>query len=282
MANSEDDPIYEMGDIFQLSILEMLRRLCKVEPTQKSRLMNAIFMLSNSKSSSVLFECANTIIQLTTAPSAIKIAIQSYLTLLQDQNDNNVKLIVLNKIVTLKKKYSKLLEEYMNDILNIIREDTVQSVEINQKVLELVTDLANHRNVKEVGAFLENEIFKAKKMTDAQMDKKSAEKQDKSELTHSSTNEYRYLLIKCINQITQIYPETIPAMITPLMDSFLMFEKKGSMASLETIIFIREVIEVYPEHRQAIVKKLYQLLDDIRNGLVLRVAVWIIGEYSLS
>lgn len=38
-------------------------------------------------------------------------------------------------------------------------------------------------------------------------------------------------------------------MITPLMDSFLMFEKKGSMASLETIIFIREVIEVYPEHR---------------------------------
>ena len=282
MANSEDDPIYEMGDIFQLSILEMLRRLCKVEPTQKSRLMNAIFMLSNSKSSSVLFECANTIIQLTTAPSAIKIAIQSYLTLLQDQNDNNVKLIVLNKIVTLKKKYSKLLEEYMNDILNIIREDTVQSVEINQKVLELVTDLANHRNVKEVGAFLENEIFKAKKMTDAQMDKKSAEKQDKSELTHSSTNEYRYLLIKCINQITQIYPETIPAMITPLMGSFLMFEKKGSMASLETIIFIREVIEVYPEHRQAIVKKLYQLLDDIRNGLVLRVAVWIIGEYSLS
>ena len=79
MAASDDDPIYDMGDIFQLSILEMLRKLCKVEPSQKSRLMNAIFMLSNSKSSSVLLECADTIIQLTTAPSAIKIAIQSYL-----------------------------------------------------------------------------------------------------------------------------------------------------------------------------------------------------------
>jgi coatomer subunit beta len=32
MAASEDDPIYEMGDIFQLAILEMLRRLCIVEP----------------------------------------------------------------------------------------------------------------------------------------------------------------------------------------------------------------------------------------------------------
>lgn len=68
--------------------------------------------------------------------------------------------------MALKKKYGKLLEEYMADILNIIREDTVQSVEINQKVLELVTDLANERNVKEVGVFLVNEIVKAKKMAE--------------------------------------------------------------------------------------------------------------------
>lgn len=66
------------------------------------------------------------------------------------------------------------------------------------------------------------------------------------------------------------------------MDSFLMFEKKGSMASLETIIFIREVIEVYPNHRKTILDKLYGLLDEIKNHLVLRVAVWIIGEYSVS
>jgi coatomer subunit beta len=33
MAASDDDPIYDMGDIFQLSILEMLRKLCKVEPS---------------------------------------------------------------------------------------------------------------------------------------------------------------------------------------------------------------------------------------------------------
>jgi coatomer subunit beta len=71
-------------------------------------------------------------------------------------------------------------------------------------------------------------------------------------------------------------------MIGPLMDSFLIFEKKGSMASLETIIFIREVIEVYPEHRQSILSKLYGLLTNIKNHLVLRVAVWIIGEYSQS
>lgn len=71
-------------------------------------------------------------------------------------------------------------------------------------------------------------------------------------------------------------------MIFPLMDSFLQFEKKGSMASLETIIFIREVVEIYPQHRQQIVKKLNNILDEIQNHLVLRVAVWIIGEYAIS
>ena len=66
------------------------------------------------------------------------------------------------------------------------------------------------------------------------------------------------------------------------MSSFLIFEKKGSMASLETIIFIREVVEVYPEYRQTILDFLYNLLDQIKNHLVIRVAVWIIGEYSLN
>lgn len=129
--------------------------------------MNAIFQLSNSKSSSVLFECANTITQLTTAPTAIKIAIQSYLNLLQEQNDNNVKLIVLNKIVELRGKYAKLLEDYISDILNTINQDQISSLDINQKVLELTTELASPRNIKEIISFLEKEIVRARKMDES-------------------------------------------------------------------------------------------------------------------
>lgn len=175
-----------MGDIFQLSVLEMLRKLCKTDPSQKSKHMNAIFMMSNSKSSSVLFECASTIVQLTTAPSAIKVAIQSFLNLLQEQNDNNVKIIVLDKILELRKQYAKVLEDYIQDILSLIKDDAVASLEINQKVLELTTLLVSPRNIKEVRVFLEREIARACKMEDhgAQA---------------TITNEYRYLLIKSIN-----------------------------------------------------------------------------------
>lgn len=131
MLAGEDDPVGEMGDIFQLVVLEMLRKLCRSDPSQKQRLMNAIFMMSNSKSSSVLFECANTITQLTTAPGAIKIAINSYLNLMHATNDNNVKIIVLDKILSLRKHFAKVLEDYTTDILNIIKDETVVSLEIN-------------------------------------------------------------------------------------------------------------------------------------------------------
>jgi len=56
-------------------------------------------------------------------------------------------------------------------------------------------------------------------------------------------------LIKSINSLTQTFPETIPNVLRPLMDSFLMFDNRSTYTSLETILFIREIIEVHPEHR---------------------------------
>ena len=89
--------------------------------------------------------------------------------------------------------YVKVLEDYINDILAIIKDETVVSLEINQKVLDLVTYLVSQRNIKEVVLFLEREIIKASKM-------------DEHGTQGTVTNEYRYLLIKSINQITQAYP----------------------------------------------------------------------------
>lgn len=66
------------------------------------------------------------------------------------------------------------------------------------------------------------------------------------------------------------------------MDKFLRFEGKSTFTSLETILFIREVIEVHPEHRPAIFNKICKSFSDIRSHLVIRVALWIIGEYAKS
>ena len=112
-------------------VIEMLRKLIKNDPSMKFNLMPMIFMMSKSKSSSVLYECANTIVQLTTAPSAIRVAIISYMKLLTESNENNVKVIVLDNLMDLRKRYSKVLEDYMIDILSVMRDDSAISHEIS-------------------------------------------------------------------------------------------------------------------------------------------------------
>jgi coatomer subunit beta len=61
-----------------------------------------------------------------------------------------------------------------------------------------------------------------------------------------------------------------------------MFDNRSTFTSLETILFIREVIEVHPEHRQVIFEKICDSFEDIRSHLVIRVALWILGEYASS
>lgn len=61
-----------------------------------------------------------------------------------------------------------------------------------------------------------------------------------------------------------------------------MFDGKSAFTSLETILFIREVIEVHSEHRAAIFDKICDSFEDIRSHLVIRVALWIIGEYATT
>lgn len=68
----------------------------------------------------------------------------------------------------------------------------------------------------------------------------------------------------------------------PLMRSFLKFEGKSTFTSLETILFIREVIEVNPEHRSSIFTHICQIFAEVRSHLVIRVALWILGEYAQS
>lgn len=125
--------------------------------------MNAIFIIAQSTSPSVLYECASSIIQLTSSPSAIKVALQAYLTLLSDQNDNNVKLIIISKIIELKDKYSKLLQDCIVEILSVVKQSL--SHEIKKRALNLATDLITSSNKGDVIGFLEKEIrFAAKEL----------------------------------------------------------------------------------------------------------------------
>ena len=85
----EDVPAF--GDGFALLVLELTRRVCRRDPTQKSRFVRVLFQMLSSNSPAVSYEAAWTLVSLSTAPTAVRAAALTYTSLLNGhQNDNNV------------------------------------------------------------------------------------------------------------------------------------------------------------------------------------------------
>ena len=63
----------------------------------------------NATSAAVSYEAAWTLVSLSSAPTAVRAAAATYTGLLNSQSDNNVKLIVLERIAELQKHHSKVL-----------------------------------------------------------------------------------------------------------------------------------------------------------------------------
>ena len=65
-------------------------------------------------------ECANTLVALSSAPTAIKAAANCYCQLIVSQSDNNVKLIVLDRLNELKQNHRDVMQEMVMDILRAV------------------------------------------------------------------------------------------------------------------------------------------------------------------
>ncbi|CAN0442783.1 unnamed protein product, partial [Discosporangium mesarthrocarpum] len=74
-------------------------------------------------------------------------AATTYAQLLNSQSDNNVKLIVLERLAGLKKHHAKVLQEVLMDILRAL---SSPNVDICRKTLEVAMDLVSPRNIEQV------------------------------------------------------------------------------------------------------------------------------------
>jgi len=253
-ANMDD--VGKYGDGFALLVLELTRKVCRNDPTQKSRFVRVLFQMLSSNSSAVSYEAAWTLVSLSSAPTAVRAAAVTYINLLTGQsNDNNVKLIVLERLEGLKKKHSKILQELLMDILRALASP---SQDICKKVIEVAMDVVTSRNVQEVVNVLKREVQKT--MTD-----------DSNE---SKGSLYRNMLIRAIHGCAVRFPQVAESVVHTLMD-FL-----STDSGMQVIIFVRAIVEQYPALRGPLLSKLLTSLDDVSSNQVLCVCLWILGEYT--
>ncbi|KAN0047827.1 hypothetical protein ACTA71_002214 [Dictyostelium dimigraforme] len=249
------DEVPTFGDMLQFIVVELIRKVCKTSPSERSKYIKCIFTLLNSSSPAVKYESAGTLLSLSSAPTAVRGAASAYIDLLCNESDNNVKMIVLDKLIEIKKNHSKIMEELVMDILRAL---SSPNIDICKKVLNIVLDSVTPKNIDEIILFLKKEINKTQ-----------SKEFDKG-------LEYRHLLIRTIHVSSLKYPEVlgnvVPLLMEYLGDSYL-------PSAVDVVIFLREVVETYPALRELIIRKLIENLSSIKVSKVYRVAVWVIAEY---
>eukprot|EP01064_Diplonema_japonicum_P033607 TRINITY_DN667_c0_g2_i1.p1 TRINITY_DN667_c0_g2~~TRINITY_DN667_c0_g2_i1.p1 ORF type:complete len:944 (+),score=349.17 TRINITY_DN667_c0_g2_i1:45-2876(+) len=246
------------NDVFQLAIVELLKQLMQTNPHEKSEYITVIFTLLQSKSQAVLFQCASTLLALSSSPTAIKASATTLVNLLNAHCDNNVKLVVLGKLEDIKKSFPETLQELSMDLLRCL---VGSEVEIQRRILELTLDLVTAKNIEKVIQFLKKELI---------------ESTDSTTPVAKGETDYRQLLIKFIHQSTVRHRQVAPMIVPILMD----FIVEDSKPAVDTILFIREMVHRQAELREEVITKLAIHFNAISATRVFRIALWILGSHS--
>lgn len=154
-----------------------------------------------------------TLVSLSAAPTAVRAAAQTYTHLLSSESDNNVKLIVLDKLLGLRKYHGKILQELLMDILRVLSspnsgslifctKNCLTHIDIRRKTLDLAMELVSPRNINEVVLILKKEVIKTQS----------------KELDRGEAAEYREMLVKAIHKCAVKFPQVADSVVHLLMD----------------------------------------------------------------
>lgn len=253
LAENEES-ITKFGDGFQLVVLELVRKVCREDITQKSRFIMTVYNLLNNDSHAVSYEAAWTLVSLSSAATAVRAAAGTYARLLNsNRSDNNIKLIILDRLSKLAMQHKKLVQEHTMDISRAL---SSPNMDICKKTMEIVLGLVSAKNVDEVVLLLRKELMKTQ---DSSVD---------------NSGRYRQLLVRAIHSVAVRFPSVAKAVV-PVLLEFL-----SSEGGLEVILFIREIMKEYVDLQESILEQLSVSISVVKNASVMRAILWIFGEYS--
>nr|CAD7452509.1 unnamed protein product [Timema tahoe] len=261
------DQVTSFGDILQLVIVELIYKVCHANPSERSRFIRCIYNLLNSTSPAVRYEAAGTLVTLSSAPTAIKAAASCYIELIVKESDNNVKLIVLDRLIALKEHptHERVLQDLVMDILRVLASP---DLEVRKKTLNLAMELVSSRNIEEMVLVLKKEVAKTHNVVE-----------------HEDTGKYRQLLVRtlhtcCIKVSTNMCFPDVAATVIPVLIDFL--SDTNELAATDVLVFVREAIQKFETLRPLIIERLLDAFPMIKSVTVHRAALWILGEYASS
>lgn len=248
--------IETLDPLLQLAFVEFIRKDSMSSASLKLQYAQLITEIIESSSNVVVYESAVTLTVLSSSSQSILLAGTKFVELAAKESDNNVKIITLERINDLNKKYPGVLQGLSLDILGVL---STQDIDVRRKALDVTLLLVTSRNVEDVVKLLKKELLRS-----------STTSEDKG-------SEYRQLLINAIHQLAINFGEVATNVIDLLLESI---GDLSTSAAYDVVTFVKEAVEKFPDLRGPIIHKLIECLPDVKSGKVFRGALWILGEYS--
>lgn len=119
--------------------------------------MRLIFDLLDASASTVIYEAATSLTALTSNPVAVKAAAAKLIELSIKEADNNVKLIVLDRVDQLRIRNEGVLDDLTMEILRVL---SSPDIDVRRKALSIAMEMVSSKNVEEIVMLLKKELAK--------------------------------------------------------------------------------------------------------------------------
>lgn len=152
------DSISSLDELFQLAVVDFVRKDARAsggEGVHKAKWIRTIFELLNASSHTVKYEAATSLTTLTQNPAAVKASASALIELCVKEADNNVKLIVLERVNQLRAKHEHVLDPLVMDLLRVLAST---DMEVRRKTLAVALEMVTGRNVEEVVGSLKKQL----------------------------------------------------------------------------------------------------------------------------
>ena len=151
------DGIPNADELLQLVELEFIRKDTVQNSQNKARYLRLIFDLLEAGASTVVYEAATSLTSLTSNPIAVKAAASKLIELSIKEADNNVKLIVLDRVEQLRQRNEGVIDELTMEVLRVL---SSPDIDVRRKALGIALEMVSSRNVEEVVMLLKKELSK--------------------------------------------------------------------------------------------------------------------------
>ncbi|KAF0990236.1 hypothetical protein HZS_4249, partial [Henneguya salminicola] len=265
--------VLSYGDVLQLAIIELIYNY-SVQSHEKNIYLKYLYELLTADSRAVQFAAANTLLSLSDSPTAFEFASKCYVNLILKESDNNVRLIVLDRISYIHslKKYDWTLYDVSLDLLCVLSAgaaDSIIDLELARRILRLVTSLLSPDHTEPAVNFFRKEILRIQKLISPSFDSKKLSGANKDIVA------YNRLLIKSIKTLCDRH-QHIPTLILPFLLNGLI--SAHALVSCEILDLVRSIVCSRPETRACIFQSLLSVISLLNDSNAFRSALWILAS----